>query len=214
MQETWVQSLGREHPLELEMATHSSILAWKIPWTEEPEGYSPWGCKDPDMTAHTHTCSPRLSPVQSAEVFQSWPVRVSDSEGATWGHVLWLLKETRHSGYSYKSLTKYQWSKLSLTPSTNISWKSNISWPLPIPLVSYLFARRCIEHRSEQTTSITSVTSCLGFSVWEVGLPAFVALTVTEAPLPHTFCQHQLFLQAWGLLSARKQRQGRMQWFW
>ena len=49
MQETWVQSLGREHPLELEMATHSSILAWKIPWTEEPEGYSPWGRKDSDM---------------------------------------------------------------------------------------------------------------------------------------------------------------------
>ena len=35
MQETWVQSLGQEDPLETEMATHSSILAWKIPWTEE-----------------------------------------------------------------------------------------------------------------------------------------------------------------------------------
>ena len=34
--ETWVQSLGQEHPLEKEMTTHSSILAWKIPWTEEP----------------------------------------------------------------------------------------------------------------------------------------------------------------------------------
>ena len=34
--ETWVQSLGWEHPLEKEMATHSSILAWNIPWTEEP----------------------------------------------------------------------------------------------------------------------------------------------------------------------------------
>ena len=36
MRETWVQSLGQEDPLEKEMATHSSILAWKIPWTEEP----------------------------------------------------------------------------------------------------------------------------------------------------------------------------------
>ena len=36
MPETWVQSLGREDLLEKEMATHSSILAWKIPWTEEP----------------------------------------------------------------------------------------------------------------------------------------------------------------------------------
>ena len=35
MQKTWVQSLGVQDPLEKEMATHSSILAWKIPWTEE-----------------------------------------------------------------------------------------------------------------------------------------------------------------------------------
>ena len=37
-QETWVQSLGWEDPLEKEMATHSSILAWRIPWTKEPVG--------------------------------------------------------------------------------------------------------------------------------------------------------------------------------
>ena len=36
MRETWVQSLGREDPLEKEMATHSSTIAWKIPWMEEP----------------------------------------------------------------------------------------------------------------------------------------------------------------------------------
>ena len=36
MQETWVQALGQEDPLEEEMVTHSSILAWEIPWTEEP----------------------------------------------------------------------------------------------------------------------------------------------------------------------------------
>ena len=36
MQETWVRSLGQEDPLEKEMAIHSSILAWKIPWMEEP----------------------------------------------------------------------------------------------------------------------------------------------------------------------------------
>ena len=37
MQETWVRFLGREDPLEKEMAIHSSILAWKIPWTQEPD---------------------------------------------------------------------------------------------------------------------------------------------------------------------------------
>ena len=36
MQDTWVQSLGWKEPLEKEMATHSSILAWRIPWTEKP----------------------------------------------------------------------------------------------------------------------------------------------------------------------------------
>ena len=39
----WVQSLGQEDPLEKEMATHSSILAWKIPWTEEPDNLQSMG---------------------------------------------------------------------------------------------------------------------------------------------------------------------------
>ena len=43
MQETWVQSPGREDPLEKEMATHSSSIAWKIPWTEEPGGLQSMG---------------------------------------------------------------------------------------------------------------------------------------------------------------------------
>ena len=43
MRETWVRFLGREDSMEKEMATHSSILAWKISWTEEPG--SPWGHK-------------------------------------------------------------------------------------------------------------------------------------------------------------------------
>ena len=43
IQETWVQSLGQEDPLEEEVATHSSILAWKILWTEEPGGLQSMG---------------------------------------------------------------------------------------------------------------------------------------------------------------------------
>ena len=55
MQETWVRSLGGENPLEKGMATHSSILAWRIPWTEEPHGCgwgsdSPWGDQQWDRT--------------------------------------------------------------------------------------------------------------------------------------------------------------------
>ena len=46
----WVRSLGQEDPLEEEMAAHSSILAWEIPWTEELAGYSSWGHKKSDTT--------------------------------------------------------------------------------------------------------------------------------------------------------------------
>ena len=50
MRETWVQSLGWEDLLEKEMAAHSNILAWKIPWMEEPGSYSPWDHKETDTT--------------------------------------------------------------------------------------------------------------------------------------------------------------------
>ena len=51
MRETWVLSLGWDDPLEKGTANHSSILAWRIPWIEEPGGlYSPWGHKELDMT--------------------------------------------------------------------------------------------------------------------------------------------------------------------
>ena len=55
MQETRVWSLGQEDLLEEEMTTHSSILAWKIPRTEEPGVlYSPWGLKKSDRAEHTY----------------------------------------------------------------------------------------------------------------------------------------------------------------
>ena len=55
-QETWVQSLGQKDPLEEGVTTHSSILAWEIPWTEKPDRlYSPWGLRVRHNWAHTHT---------------------------------------------------------------------------------------------------------------------------------------------------------------
>ena len=50
MQETWVLSLDWEDPLEKEMATHSSSLAWEIPWTEEPGGLQSMGSQKSDRT--------------------------------------------------------------------------------------------------------------------------------------------------------------------
>ena len=55
-QEMWVQSLGWEDPLEEGVATHSSILAWRIPWMEEPGGLSPKDSKEQDTNEATeHT---------------------------------------------------------------------------------------------------------------------------------------------------------------
>ena len=54
MWETWVRSLGQEDPLEKEMAPHSSILAWRIPWTEELGGLQSTGCKESDTTERLH----------------------------------------------------------------------------------------------------------------------------------------------------------------
>ena len=63
MWETWVWSLGWEDALEKEMATHSSTLAWKIPWTEQPgAGYSPWGHKELNTPEWLHFHSPFPSP--------------------------------------------------------------------------------------------------------------------------------------------------------
>ena len=50
LRESQVQSPDWEDPLEKSIATHSSILAWRIPWTEESGGLSPWGHKELDMT--------------------------------------------------------------------------------------------------------------------------------------------------------------------
>ena len=58
MWETWVQSLDEEDPLEKEMATHSSILAWRIPWTEEPGGLQSMGSQ---RVRHDQVTSRRIA---------------------------------------------------------------------------------------------------------------------------------------------------------
>ena len=64
VQEMWVHSLGGEDPLEEEMATHSSILAWEIPWIEEPRGLQYMGPKrvgHDRARMHTHPHTPQVS---------------------------------------------------------------------------------------------------------------------------------------------------------
>ena len=58
MWETWVRSLGWDDALEKEMATHSRILAWRIPWTEKLGGLQSMGCKESDTTEQLHLQKP------------------------------------------------------------------------------------------------------------------------------------------------------------
>ena len=62
-QETSVRSLGWEDPLQKGMATHCSILAWRIPWTEKPGGDSPRGCRESDTTEPLSLSSLRMGTV-------------------------------------------------------------------------------------------------------------------------------------------------------
>ena len=58
------RSLGQEDPLQKEMTTYSSILAWRIPWTEELGGLQSTGCKESDTTERLHITSPHLMIIQ------------------------------------------------------------------------------------------------------------------------------------------------------
>ena len=76
MWETWVQSLGQEDPLEKEMATHSSILVWKIPWTEELGGLESTGRKESDTTERLHFHFPGIAFPQSGLLSQVSSLRL------------------------------------------------------------------------------------------------------------------------------------------
>ena len=79
MQETHVRSLGQEDPLEEEMATHFSILAWKIPWTEEPGGLQSMGLR---RAGHDWVC---MLSVQFSSVTQSCPTLCDPMKRSTPG---------------------------------------------------------------------------------------------------------------------------------
>ena len=74
MQETWVWSLGWEDPLEKRMATHSSILAWRIPWTEEPGGLQSMGSQ---RVRHDQAWRTHRGPESPTEESQQWLLSIS-----------------------------------------------------------------------------------------------------------------------------------------
>ena len=150
-QEIWVQSLGQEDPLEEEMTTHSSILAWKIPWTEEPGGYSPWGWR----VRHNWV---RMYSTTHSDLKQHFTVLETRSpkikELAMW-QSFWMLKQRIHSLafpdsidhiHSLAVATSSIF-KAKSTESTNLSLSLSLTslhpssfflWPFSIPLTRIL----------------------------------------------------------------------------
>ena len=61
------------------MATHSSILSWRIPWTEEPEGYSLWGCKEPDTIEQLSTDAEKAMASHSSTL--AWKIPWTEERG-------------------------------------------------------------------------------------------------------------------------------------
>ena len=111
IQETWVWSQDQEDPLEKEKATHSSILAWEIPWTEEPGGLQSMGSQSQTgLSVHTHTYTHALTSRVSAVILLwpllsklspfwtsfRWTIKCQEEEGDTW--VLWITRDFSPSG--------------------------------------------------------------------------------------------------------------------
>ena len=103
MQEMQVQSLGQEDPLEEEMATHSSILAWRIPWTEEPGGLQSMGSQrvENDLVSK-HTCW-----YTEIQLVSHTAVTTSNVAKFTSVLIICLLFYTNKSGHLEKKKTTY-----------------------------------------------------------------------------------------------------------
>jgi len=101
IQETWVRFLGREDPLKKEMATHSSILAWRIPWTEEPGGLQFTGSQESDTNKRLKRVSIysgiiKLHELREKEEYAATPSTLYRGE--------WLML-VRHSSLQYTGVT-------------------------------------------------------------------------------------------------------------
>ena len=93
----WFYSLGQEDPLEEEMATHSSVVAWRIPWTEEPGGLQLWGQTDFQDDSFIYT--------SDASVLVVLPLHGSFSRASLWG-LSWSWTSLLRVGTSYVPLRR------------------------------------------------------------------------------------------------------------
>ena len=96
LRETQVRSLGREDPLEKETVTYSSILAWRIPWTEKPR--SPWGRKESDTTERLHFTSLVAELVKNPPAMQGWEDTLEKEMAAHSSILAWEIPCTEEPG--------------------------------------------------------------------------------------------------------------------
>ena len=155
MQETWVQSLGWENPLEKEMATHSSILAWRIPWTEEPGGlHTVHGVAESDVTEYQQNsgrpgeCTQNILKVQQGasdqcgggqgqreaelRLSQTWHPQAAYALSTCLDHV--VSKDPR-PGSQCPSLWSHRPERLRTNPNS-VSFKCRLRLPCPQPRIT------------------------------------------------------------------------------
>ena len=129
MQESHVQSLGQEDPLEMGMATHSSILAWRIPWTGEPAGYSPWSCKELDMIVRSEPWNQAQPCMQQPQGQGGERRRICQGRGVLWARDWFSQRELKLMAAEQESPGYLVWVTQSCPTLHN-----SMDWSPPGPL--------------------------------------------------------------------------------
>ena len=148
MWETWVRSLGQEDPLEKEMATHSSILVWRIPWTEEPGGLQSIGSHRVRHDWSDLACSLCLmtfsvqAEMYKIIIFKPMPLKMFPSFGFFFPHIwetsLVSCLRNRIPVNSLTGLLIYYCLHWSLYAKSHLSEHSELSVSLFMPLLPFL----------------------------------------------------------------------------
>ena len=132
MQETWVWFLGWEDPLKEEMTTHSSILAWRILWTEEPSRPHPWGCKsqtqlsDDDNDLNVPYDKPTVNIILNGEKWKAFPLKIRNktrvSTLTTVIQCRFFLSPSHNNHRSKRIIRNLEWKRKSKAHYLQMTW--------------------------------------------------------------------------------------------
>ena len=162
MQETRVHFLGLEDPLEEEMATHSRILAWRIPWAEEPGGLQSMGLKESDTTEWLNHYHPQLSAVFQSK-FLKWsspphPTYLSNHPAPShWNLKLLCLCKTpfpwRFLTFGWYTLTLFLAITTTIVTDFHLLLDMVFLWPQVLPSSWEMSMVPCATHLTSQPFS-------------------------------------------------------------